>query len=232
MAQASQNSTYNKGTTIVHQGESLRHIGIVVSGAIKVTNVRKDGRQTIVALIEKGGILGGVSGSVSRFAYEAASDSEVCTMPQHAISRILMDYPEVAYRLLELTIKRSEEVQQWLTLFNCRTTIQRLAGYLSALCALNFPNTKSRQKMLLEIPIGRRDLGAYLGTTPETLSRNFHRLNAMGILEIIDGTHIDVKDNSLLTRVANESSEKLQTVLNSSHRTNSDHSKVFWVQFS
>lgn len=212
LAGVSQTCSYEKDATIIHQGADLGQVGIIISGIVKLTNIGMDGRHTVVALLEKGSLIGSLTGSSSRFAYEAASPVAICTMPQLAFKRILKAHPEVACRVLELSMKRSEEVQEWLTLFNCRTTQQRLAGYLHALALSQLPIAISEEAFPLEIPIGRKDLAAYLGTTPETLSRNFRRLAGMGILSITDGSHVTIQNVRKLRRAAGLSGEELQSL--------------------
>lgn len=212
LARGSQTCHFERGATIVYQGEEDAQVGIVVSGVVKQTNIAADGRKTVVALLERGGIVGSITGANPRFAFEAASPVTLCSMSQRLFWRVLHDHPEVACQTLERSMKQSEEVQEWLTLFNCRTTLQRLAGYLHALTLAHAADKAAGEAVRLEIPIGRKDLAAYLGTTPETLSRNFHRLKAQAILSIIDGSHVVVIDAAKLGRVAGKSSEELHSL--------------------
>lgn len=221
LAHSSQTSHYQKGSSIVHQDEDYSQIGIILSGVVKQTNVAADGRQTVVALLEEGAVIGNISSKNSRFAYEAASSVSVCLIPQKVFSRLLHEFPELACHVLEMSARQSEEILEWLTLFNCRTTLERLSGYLHALFLSQRMISRNPTLTAVRIPIGRKDLSCYLGTTPETLSRNFHRLSALGVLKIVDGANVEIINPAKLSRIAGETSGELRSISHGRDKANS-----------
>lgn len=72
----------------------------------------------------------------------------------------------------------------------------RLASYLTAL-------SNENEKDTVEIPMKMKDLSAYLGTTPETLSRKLHLLEEKNIIRR-KGKKIGIMDREKLREMAEE----------------------------
>ncbi|SON56347.1 Nitrogen fixation regulation protein FixK [Hartmannibacter diazotrophicus] len=204
-------SNYAKGETIVPQGDDCLHVGILVSGVVRVTNTTAEGRHMVVAILEHGSMIGSLTEPRSRFAYEAASPAVVCTMQRQTFVSILKAFPEVSLRVLELMHRQAEEVQEWLTLFNGRTALERLAGYLHALALGR--HAEEDGVIVLDVPVGRKDLAAYLGTTPETLSRSFQQLARGDILTVVNGRRVVISNIRKLGWVAGNSGNELLSIL-------------------
>ncbi|PHP66974.1 hypothetical protein CSC94_10470 [Zhengella mangrovi] len=200
------------GATIIAQGETGQHIGVVRSGIVKMTNTTADGRHMVVGLIEDGRLIGNAFEQASRFAYESATDAQVCLFPRQAFLSLARQCPDLSCSILETTQRQAEEIQEWLTLFNCRTTLQRLAGYLFALTRRQLGDAPGREPIDLNIPIPRKDLAAYLGTTTETLSRNMQQLSRKGILTVIDGQTVTIISMARLRSMAALIGEELQSL--------------------
>ncbi|AJY45529.1 hypothetical protein TM49_07230 [Martelella endophytica] len=205
--------SYDKGETILPQGDVAERIGIILGGTVKLVNMAADGRQTIIALLGRTDLIGNPAGACTRFSYEAASPVRVCMMTRTALVQGMREDSDIAVRLVELISRQAEEVEEWLTLFNCRTTLQRLAGYLHALAQVASRRKSAPDGIVLDIPVCRKDLATFLGTTPETLSRNFQRLARQHILTLVSGSRVIVTNVGALGRVAGSSGDELQSIL-------------------
>ncbi|MGV0817238.1 Crp/Fnr family transcriptional regulator [Martelella sp. AMO21009] len=204
---------FNKGETILPQEEVGERIGIILGGTVKLINIAADGRETVIALLGRNDLIGNPVVARSRFSYEAASAVTVCMITRSALIQGMREDSDIAVRLVELISRQAEEVEEWLTLFNCRTTLQRLAGYLHALARVRSRRSLNTEAIVLDIPICRKDLATFLGTTPETLSRNFQRLARQHILTLVSGSRVVVTDFSALGRVAGRSGDELRSIL-------------------
>lgn len=212
LASVSSVTTHGPGATIIAQGESVQYLGIVRSGTIKISNTTADGRHMIIGLIEEGRLIGNAFEASSRFAYESATRSSVCLVPRQAFINLMHQSPDFACAVLETTQRQAEEILEWLTLFNCRTTLQRLAGYLFALSLRRQGNQPAGDPVVLDIPVPRKDLAAYLGTTTETLSRNMQQLVRKRILTVVDGQRVVIVDRKRLSAMAASIGEELQSL--------------------
>ncbi|MFP1631907.1 Crp/Fnr family transcriptional regulator [Zhengella sp. ZM62] len=212
MASISSPAIHEAGETIIAQGETLAHVGIVRSGVVKITNTTADGRHMVIGLIEEARLIGNIFDRTSRFAYECATDASICLIPRQAFVNLAQQDADFSCGVLETAQRQAEEIQEWLTLFNCRTTLQRLAGYLFALMTRRQGDMPAGEPMALEIPVSRKDLAPYLGTTTETLSRNMQQLARRGIIRVVDGRHVVIVDKKRLSSMAASIGDELQSL--------------------
>lgn len=212
LASLSSAAAFEAGDTVIAQGEQVHHVGIVRSGVVKITNTTADGRHMVIGLVEEGRLVGNMFDRTSRFAYECATNASICLIPRQSFMKMAREDADFSCGVLETAQRQAEEIQEWLTLFNCRTTLQRLAGYLFALMTRRHGEQPARGPVALEIPITRKDLAPYLGTTTETLSRNMQQLARRGIINVVDGRHVIIVDAPRLSAIAASIGEELQSL--------------------
>ncbi|MAW87237.1 MAG: hypothetical protein CMJ42_11985 [Phyllobacteriaceae bacterium] len=212
MAAISSPAIHEAGDTIIAQGETVHHVGIVRSGVVKITNTTADGRHMVIGLIEEGRLVGNIFDQTSRFGYECATKASICLIPRQSFINLAHQDGDFSCGVLETAQRQAEEIQEWLTLFNCRTTLQRLAGYLFALMTRRQGAMPAGEPVALEIPVSRKDLAPYLGTTTETLSRNMQQLARRGIIRVVDGRHVVIVDSKRLSGMAASIGDELQSL--------------------
>jgi CRP/FNR family transcriptional regulator len=203
-----------KGQTIIAQGESSEIVGNVVSGIVKVLSSFEDGRQQIVGLMFPSDFFGRVFDTQSKFSYEAATDVTVCTMARLDFENLLTRYPEIEHELLVAILDELDAMREWLALIHCRTTMQRVATFLQIL-ANRDGNHDCRDpevhgNLHISLPISRRDIATYLGTTPETLSRNIQSLSRQKIIRLVNARQFEIIDPARLTKFAGSTLNEVQ----------------------
>jgi len=207
---------FQAGETIFSQFGECRFFGGIVSGVIKLITNTMDGRQVIVGLLKRGDFIGTSFDRLTRFDHEAVGEVHICAVEKSTIERLMRSHSEIACQILSQVSRQADELQEWLTLFSCRTTIQRLAGYLSAIATGEGSTPSAPGQSLLRIPLCRRDLATYLGMTPETLSRNFQSLARKGLLNVLDGQTVELKDLTKLKAMSGNSFGELLSLSGSS----------------
>ena len=190
------------GETILteHGEESL--VGNVIAGVMRITKTLPDGRQQIIGLIYPGEFFGRLYSETTEFAYEAATDVEICVMERHAFEGVVARHPELEHELLLTALNELAFARERSLLLGCQNTLERVASYLLVML-------ERRQQLLgraaLEThrqvavsAISRRDLAGYLGTTIETISRHVHFLSRRGVIRIINASQFVVLDRGEL----------------------------------
>lgn len=199
---------YEKGQTIVGQGEESIVVGNVVKGIVKVLNSFEDGRQQIVGLMFPSDFFGRVFKEFSKFSYEAATDVTVCAMARHDFENLLVRYPEIEHELLMTILDEFDAMREWVALIYCRTTMQRVATFLRILASRDHTHDcrdpEIHGNMIVKLPIGRGDIATYLGTTPETLSRNIQALSRSGVIRIENARQFEILDVARLAAYAGD----------------------------
>ena len=90
-------------------------------------------------------------------------------MKQADFKQLLIDYPKLSLKLLEINAKKMTKVEQQSQFLTMEKIEERLAIYLLDLSVAENSDE-------VTIPMKMKELAAFLGTTPETLSRKMKLL--------------------------------------------------------
>lgn len=207
--------TFKRGDVIQAQGEPSELVGNVLSGVVKIVMASADGNQSIVGLLFASDFFGRVFLDVSRFSYEAATDVTLCCIPRLSFERFLLDHPTVEHELLVSKLDELDVMREWTYIVAAHTTMERVASFLYILLKRSKTRTcydRTDDRLIINVPVSRRDMAAYLGTTPETLSRNIQALARDKVIRILDAKRFELLDENALIRRAGETAEDLTAI--------------------
>ena len=142
---------------------------IVASGSMKVYQLSASGKEQLLRVIEPGG-------------YEG--ESQLLGVPNESLfgeaqkdfSELLLHYPALSLKLLAINVEKLTKVQQQTTFLMMEKVEERVAVYLLDLA-------KATGKDHFFLPMKMKELAAFIGTTPETLSRKFKLLEENGYVK-------------------------------------------------
>ena len=207
---------FSKGHVIIAQGDEATMVGNVVNGIVKLTNMSMSGQQQIVGLLFPSDFFGRAYADYSRFSYEAATDVLLCCIDRQSFERFLERYPAIEHELLLSVLDELDATREWAAMTSCHTTMERVAAFLYILSKRSNGNICADDshpgKPIIALPIGRRDIAAYLGTTPETLSRNIQTLVRKKVIRPLDTNHFELVDVNSLVEHSGESREDLEAL--------------------
>jgi CRP-like cAMP-binding protein len=173
----------------------------VEEGLVKVWRMGHAGYQHVLGLRGPGDILGYravISGGPYAVTAEPLERTLAATIPREVFVGLVIDNPRLAVRLLEVMAQRTLETEDRLLARVLDRVIQRTARVLLALGREHGAPAPGHTPPL---PRKREDLARLIGTTPETLSRTLHSLEARGILDL-SNRGIRVRDMDSLRRLA------------------------------
>lgn len=220
LSRISHDRFYRKGETIILRGDEANFVGNIISGVVKLSNTSRDGHEQLVGLLFPSDFLGRAFAETSRFSYEAATDVHLCQMERRSFEALLSRHPEIEHELLVATLDELDAVREWSAMMSGHRTMERLATFLFTLARRSEsqhsgPEPDTPNPVIL-LPISRHDIADYLGTTPETLSRNFQSLVRQGVIRQHDVYRLELLDEDALIARTGETREELQAMIGNS----------------
>jgi CRP/FNR family nitrogen fixation transcriptional regulator len=173
--------TYRKGTEIYGEKELAEYVYQVKRGAVRTYKLLSDGRRQIGAFHLMGDIFGLDNGEQHRFTAEAVVETTVRLIERKSLQTVAEADAMVARSLLSMTTSNLEHAENHLLLLGRKTSVERVAAFLSEMDRRRGANTMS-------LPMSRRDIADYLGLTLETVSRALSRLQRAGALTFVGKT--------------------------------------------
>lgn len=150
----------------------------VISGTVRITKLRSDGRRHVAEFCFSGDAFGLDSAAERGFSAEAVVDATVMRYPRAATERLIDDNLAVARLLRDMTLKSLAAAQSRLALLGRMTACERVASFLLEL------SERNDDEKHVELPMCRCDIADYLGLTVETVCRVLSDLKRRGIIGI------------------------------------------------
>ena len=149
---------------------ALTFLVIACPGALvisaPVSMVAGIGKEQLVRILRPGDFAGeNLFSSAAQDSYaEVTQASEICTIYQADMQELLRQYPDISLHILAELCRRLDLSEKQTATIATASINARLDDYLVEQAELMNSDT-------YELPMSRRDLASYLGTTPETVSR-------------------------------------------------------------
>ena len=177
-----------KGDFLYKADDNSHAIYILNKGAIKVFQIVESGKEQLNRILRPGDIIGETGifnpDAVHEDYAQALIDSTVCVIYQEDLFKILVDYPEVSLRILNELSSRLRQSDKQTTYISTEKVASRLATFLADL----IPEENEGETVML--PMAKKEIASYLGTTPETLSRKFKVLEKEGLIQQVEHNKI------------------------------------------
>ncbi len=206
---------FPRGTVIQAQGEACDIVGNIVEGVVKLSSASANGDDHIVGLLFPSDFFGRLFSEELQFSYEAVTDVMLCAMNKTDFERFLGEHPDVEHEMLKAKLDELDAVREWAAITNGHTTMQRVATLLyvfSRRSKNQHLEIKAPPRLVVHVPLSRRDIADYLGTTPETLSRNIQTLARGKVIRIINAKHFELLNPGELIRHSGESRADLDRI--------------------
>ena len=194
--------SYPRHARIAEEGDEDTLPGNVVSGVLKLAKTFQDGRQQIVGLLLPTDMFGYAFGQANGFSIEAATDVTLCVFERPRFKALLREAPSLEREVASAIAGEFEITREWAMLMSGSSVATRLAGFLVMLCS-RWPRQACKFALddsciEITVPIDRKDLAQYLGTTVESLSRTVQEFAKAGILRSASASRFDVLDPGAL----------------------------------
>jgi CRP-like cAMP-binding protein len=191
ITEAIQSDSYKKGEIIYRPGDQSNSLYIVRSGRIRIYRLSESGKEQLVRFLSPGDFTGELalfSGSVHESYAEAVENTDVCMITRADLQKFLMKFPSISLKILAEFSSRLEKSEKQTTRASTEKVETRLALFLAE--CIN----GEESSMEFVLPMSKRDLASFLGTTPETISRKLTEFEDSGYIKQKPHRKIEILD--------------------------------------
>jgi len=172
--------TYSKGDILYRAQECDSTLYIIHKGRVKIYRLTESGCEQLVRILEPGDFTGEYTifnneSTHGEYA-EAMTEITACTLNHKNIQPLLLEQPEIAMEIMKEMSHRLENSEKQTTQVTVGKIGERLAMYLADLVE------NEEEEATVELPMSRKEISSYLGTTPESISRKFKELEDQGMI--------------------------------------------------
>ncbi len=185
------------GDVVYAEGGPTASLLVVNTGRLRLSRSTSDGAEQLLRVLGPGDFVGVESfltGAHPGHTATAMGETLLCEFRHEDLGGLLRTYPEIGAAMLATLAEQLSRTEERLTAQALEPVERRVVGYL-----LDLPARPHERGLLLELPLTKKDVASYLGTTPESLSRSLRALADAGVIETVGARGIVVRDAAALT---------------------------------
>lgn len=188
---ATRSVSYKKGEIIYSAGDQSDSLYIVSRGKIRIYRLSESGKEQTVRILTQGDFTGELAlfrESIHESYAEAMEETNVCMITRSDLQEFLLKFPSIALKILSEFSNRLEASEKQATRFATEKVETRIALFLAE-CI-----DSQKKSMEFVLPMSKKDLASYLGTTPETISRKLAEFEDAGYIRQMAHRKIKIID--------------------------------------
>ncbi|MFD1851210.1 Crp/Fnr family transcriptional regulator [Oceanobacillus bengalensis] len=198
ITEMSRHVNFKKGETIFREGDPLEYLYIVHQGRVKIYQLFESGKEQLLRILDPGEFMGELAlfteKTLDSYA-EAMEKTQICAIHRDDMQQLMQKHPTIAVKILEQFSNRLDETEKLVGNLSSKDVETRTASYLLEL-------VKVTESLEIVLPMSKKDLASYLGTTSETISRRLSSFQTNGWIEQNGQRNIRILDKSALEEVA------------------------------
>mgnify|MGYP001945993973 CR=1 FL=1 len=179
IAEKSTHINFKKGEVIIHDGDPLDYLYIVHQGRVKIYQLFESGKEQLLRILEPGEFMGEMAlftkKEMDSYA-EALEKTEICAIHRNDMQHLMKEHPTIAIKILEQFSERLDQTEKLVGELSSKDVEMRIATYLVEL-------TEKNNTLDIVLPMSKKDLASFLGTTQETVSRRLSTFQTNGWIE-------------------------------------------------
>ena len=177
-------ASYRKGQIIAFEAEQIRHVGIVLSGAVDMVKEDIWGNKALLMRLGEDDLFGETfacgSDNLSLVTFLVAEDSRILFLPYDRSMRCCTNSCEFHHQLTANMVRciadNNRDLMQKLEVMSKRTTREKLLAYLSL-------QAQAQNSRYFEIPLGRLELADYLCIDRSAMTRELTKMKEEGLID-------------------------------------------------
>lgn len=201
LAEAATLHRYPRGQVILTGESDPELVYLVKEGRVKISTLSPDGKEQVLALLERGDLFGRLAPVDPRVPpwVEALEPSVICTIPPPVFEEIVRRAPEVGLQVIRVLAKRLRDAEREIADLSLRTVPARLAALLFRLPEEY--GTACEDGIHLSLRLTHRDLAHIVGSSRETVTTILSEWRDQGV-EAVGHRILIVRDPERLRKTA------------------------------
>lgn len=179
ISRLTQSVSIKKGEYLYSPEEDSSSLYILNQGKVKIYRSSESGKEQLQRILYPGDFTGELALFNEKLhdSYAMAlEDTEICKIKREDLQGLLLKYPVISLKILEEFSERLLQSERQASRYATEKVESRLAMYLAeTMDELGGEST-------FKLPMTKKDLASYLGTTPESISRKFLDLEEMQLI--------------------------------------------------
>lgn len=184
---------FAKNSTLYMADSPADALYIIHAGQVKIVHGSANGREQVLRILQAGDFDGDralFADALHAGTAEAVTPVTACVLRKQDFQQLLAEYPAISLAVMRELAKRVDQLEAQTTLTATASVGARVAHFISSQADEHGDRFK--------LPMKKKDLADFLGTTPETLSRKLTDLAAQGVISQPNVHEIVVHDRSAL----------------------------------
>lgn len=182
--------SFQRGEFIHRAGEHSSQLSIVHKGRVKIYRLSESGKEQVVRILTPGDFSGelAIFSDYSHETYaQALEPVDICFVRSSDLQALLLKHPSISLHVLAELARRLAKSEQQSTSIATEPVETRIALYLANM-------VEQQGSMSTQLPVSRKDLASFLGTTPESVSRRLADFEEAGWIRQLGPRRIEILD--------------------------------------
>ena len=176
--------TYQKGEVIVFEEETIRHVGVVLDGAVDMLKEDVWGNRTLLLRSYPEDVFGETfacgEDSMSVVTFAAAKDCKVLFLSfcrvMHTCTHACAFHQTLVENMVRIIARKNRELMRKVEVVSKRTLREKILSYLSIQAQVQGGNR-------FEVPLGRVEWAEYLCADRSALTRELTKMKEEGLID-------------------------------------------------
>ena len=177
-------SVFRKGGVVAFEGENVRHIGIVLSGAVDMVKEDLWGSKTMLVRMKKDELFGETfacgEDNLSVVTFLVSEDARILFLPfdrvMHSCTMACRFHHRLIENMVHIIANKNRDLMRKVEVVSKRTIREKLLCYLSL-------QAQAQGSRYVEVPMGRVELAEYLCVDRSALTRELANMKADGLID-------------------------------------------------
>ena len=176
--------TFKKGDIVAFEAENIKHIGILLSGAVDMVKEDIWGNKTILVRMHKDQLFGETfacsEDNQSVVTFVVSEDAKILFMPfdrvMHNCTMACVFHHRLIENMVHIIANKNRDLMRKVEVVSKRTIREKILAYLSI-------QAQAQGTRYFEIPLGRVELAEYLCVDRSALTRELAKMKDDGLID-------------------------------------------------